>query len=305
MNNSRSRMHIGKGSYGSVFVSQKCEKHAVKLFENKDFRFYVRELWFLSLLKDVPNFCQLVSYEMDKLEFTMIRYDTNLHSLANELTYYDRYKITDSIIYQMNDALSFLHNRGISHNDISMSNIFCNYDKHKRDIKCYLGDFSLTSVNDDYKSHDNPTYLYFDIDPEATNMESDVWSLGITIFYFLSKCILWDDISFVLEEQDFIDYHSLYPDFKIANFTYDTLCDFLNFKGINRPRADTIYNIASKFDKIKNKINKSNKNKTRRKAIKFMKNVTVDRCLVDTPNNEYFVEYFSPIDITNFVKRNF
>jgi serine/threonine protein kinase len=296
-------MHLGKGSYGSVVVSRYCNNHAVKNFVQTDFKFFVRELWFLSLFKDVPNICQLVSYDIEKIEITMIRYQTNLHKLMKSLPYGTRFTLTDDIINQTSTALSYLHSRGIAHNDISESNIFCNYNYSTNKIECFLGDFSLTSVDDDYKSHDKPQYLYFDRDMEATNAESDVWSLGITIFYFLSKKIEWSQLPYdVTSTYDCIDYTSLFPDYQITKYTYEVLCQFLQFNAKARPRVEVTYEIIKRFNTIKRR---TAKNTTRRDALKYMKYVTVDRCLIKDPDNKAFVNYFTPIDIIDYVKRNF
>lgn len=296
-------MHLGKGTYGSVVVSRYCKDHAIKSFVRTDFKFFLRELWYLSLFKDIPNICQIVSYDLGRREFTMIRYETNLHKLMNRLPYETRYSLTDEIIIQTSKALSFLHSRGIAHNDISESNIFCNYNYSNNKIECYLGDFSLTSVNDDYKSHDKPEYLYYDRDIEASNTESDVWSLGITVFYFLSKKICWSDLpEDITTTSDYIDYMSLYPEYKITNYTYDVLCNFLMFDGKARPHVEITYQIDKRFSTIKKR---TTKNTTRREALKFMKYVTMDRCLIKNPDNSKFVDYFGPIDIIDYVKRNF
>jgi serine/threonine protein kinase len=166
-----------------------------------------------------------------------------------------------------------------------------------------LGDFSLTSVDDDYKSHDKPQYLYFDRDMEATNAESDVWSLGITIFYFLSKKIEWSQLPYdVTSTYDCIDYTSLFPDYQITKYTYEVLCQFLQFNAKARPRVEVTYEIIKRFNTIKRR---TAKNTTRRDALKYMKYVTVDRCLIKDPDNKAFVNYFTPIDIIDYVKRNF
>jgi len=298
-----SEIVLGEGTYGKVVSSSESDKHAVKNFEKADFKFFIRELWCLSLVKDIPNFCQLISYDIRKIEFTMFKYETTLFDLMNELNYSERVLLTDDIIEQSDKAVSFLHERGIAHNDISLSNIFCNYNRSTNKLDCFLGDFSLTSINDDYKSHDKKEYLYHDRDLDATNMESDVWALGISVFYFLSKIIKWKDIPPLSSlKADFIDYREIYPDQMIQVYTYEVLCKFLKFKGQDRPHLDITCDVDAKFHKLENK-NKANK--SRKEAIEFMRNVTVERCLVSSPDNRKFVEYFEPLDIMDFVKRNF
>lgn len=289
--------HLGKGSYGTVRVKPGNKDIAVKTFTEADFRFFTRELFFLSLFKDFPHICQIVSYDIDKNKIEMVRYQLSLNDLIFGLPYQRRVQLSDEILIQIDKAISYLHSRGIAHNDISAGNIFCNY--RCSNLECFLGDFSVTSIKDDYKSHDKEEFLYFDPDPDATNFQSDVWSLGVTVFYFLSKTIRYSDIVIT---KDYIDYTELYPDYKITNFTYTALCKMLNLKGSNRPSISQSFDIYSKFKRIKNNLSKET---VSYKAIKFMKFVTVDRCLVQSPDSSSFVDYFYNLDIIDFITRNF
>lgn len=301
-------MLLGSGTYGNVVVSKKSSKHAVKTFKKTDFKFFVRELWNLSLVKDVPHFCQLVSYDIDLCNFTMQRYETNLHDLSGVLSYDRRYSLTDDIVEQIDAAVSFLHSRKIAHNDISLSNIFCNYQKSTNKIECFLGDFSLSSINDDFKSHTEGEFLYCDRDPSATNMESDVWSFGVSIFDFLTKLNKWSDVE-VSQKSQHLDFLKMFPQNKIKSYTYKSMCSFLKLKGKDRPHVEVAENIEAKFDKME----KKTKNQKTKKAISYLKRAGIDQYSEDLDDEGFadhsdrntFTEHFEPIDIIDFIKVNF
>lgn len=186
-------MLIGKGSYGEITAGN--NNTVIKKFNMR--YIYYRELFYLSLFKGCPNICQIVDYDHLEKRIMMTRYSYDLLILCEMLPKKVRIELANTIIEQVLIGLQQLHNKGIIHGDLVISNVFCNYEDNI--LKCYLGDFSLSCIH-----NFNRKDINFCHPPETIKTTKfDIWSLGVLICNFLS-C---DYICPVYEQK----YSFLYP----------------------------------------------------------------------------------------------
>lgn len=135
---------IGYGGHGKIYELNNMRVE--KIYQNMSIFF--TELFVLSLCQEVDHFCQIrdASFKLNNYKIVMDRYNSDLHHLMVTLPNAKRVDLVDSITNQLCEALKYLHSHGIAHNDIHLSNIFCNYDSDNNTVKCYLGDFGLSTI---------------------------------------------------------------------------------------------------------------------------------------------------------------
>lgn len=244
---------LSSGMYGKIIAVGKTLVRK----EFKDWKIFLSELFYLALVSRVPNFCQLDTAGPKWI--TMKRYQYDLHLLSNQLSYQRRALVTNQIIRQMISAITFLHQRGISHNDINIKNIFCDYNstENANSIKCYLGDFSISLMSDLSINFSKDT-IYYDVYEKCDNKEKDIYSLGATIVHFLVKKCSCDELNYKRGWK----YRDVFPEYYIHDFT----SIFLDMALSNNRRAhEKITDIE-----LGNKILVKCKNKTLQENIMFV-----------------------------------
>ena len=91
------------------------------------------------------------------------------------------------IMYQLLQALSFIHNQNIIHRDIKPENILFASKKDYSTLK--LIDFGLSAYIDKSKNIvGTPYYMAPEMTEGHSYPQSDIWSLGIIIFIIF---IIW------------------------------------------------------------------------------------------------------------------
>lgn len=179
-------MKIFEGSYGIVYFN---DKYAIKKFKNGGIHAFYVELFYLSILQNYSNICKIVDINFQEKTITMDKYEGNLHDLALILNEEDRINISKRLIHQIYPILNILHSRGINHSDITPRNIF--YKKLNEEYQFFLGDFSRASVNNREKTYfpENfgENFIYIDPDQDSTNIDSDLWCFGVTLYQFISN----------------------------------------------------------------------------------------------------------------------
>ena len=199
---------IGEGVYGSVKVDPVYKNKCIKTFENT--KTFFKELFYLSLFKNQDRFCQIISYNAEKLEIKMRKYDMTLYELSFKLPFHKRIEIVDTIICQLLEGLSQMHAMGIVHYDLHSKNIFCNYNKKTEEVQCYIGDFSVSCVFIDKKNNKN------NIREELIDEKYDIWYLGLTMYSFLIKNYFDKNV----ENNGYLNLFELLKDCKNTTRTY-------------------------------------------------------------------------------------
>jgi len=187
-----STIELGKGTYGNV-TCQEGEDFVIKTFtegNEYDYIFY-KELFCLSLFKDTKGICQIIDYDMEKKQIKMKKYDMDLAKLMLTISFVKRLALVDDIISQVLTSLRELHSRGITHSDLTLRNIFCNYDAENNKVDCFLGDFSISCIISPYMqgigNNDYPNNLEnFNI-KRNEQTKFDIWCLWVAMYAFLFK----------------------------------------------------------------------------------------------------------------------
>jgi hypothetical protein len=189
----------GKGTYGIVYsVSGDADElFAFKYINQNDiYKIYgVDTLTEIDILSKIhhPNIIQInkiltpVDYQINGIALVLPLADKSLYDCIKDPTMTTSLKIP--IIYNIANAISFLHSNNILHLDIKLENVVLQ-NNHP-----YLIDFGLALTVDDANigrclSNEHITLDYRP--PEIIdgsnvyNSSSDIWSFGILMFYFLS-----------------------------------------------------------------------------------------------------------------------
>jgi len=116
-----------------------------------------------------------------------VSYPTLSHHLRYQSTLTE--SVSVKVLYQLVDAVHYLHSKGISHHDIKPENMIYNHGDHT--IKLF--DFGLAvTVKPDFpitnSDAGSPLYMAPEVLLEDTHnaFYSDVWSIGICLYEFLA-----------------------------------------------------------------------------------------------------------------------
>ena len=188
---------LGNGNFGKVRLyrdrKQKDLLFAIKTLKKENltrsyFELIKNEVNILSNL-DHPN---IVKY------FGVYEDDYYIHILMEYLKGYDLYKIIAlkkytgfdekdicEIMYQLLQALSFIHNQNIIHRDIKPENILFANKKDYSTLK--LIDFGLSAYMDKCKNVvGTPYYMAPEMTEGHSYPQSDIWSVGVITFLSLT-----------------------------------------------------------------------------------------------------------------------
>ena len=196
---------LGNGNFGKVRLyrdkKQKDLLFAIKTLKkenltNNYFEQIKNEVNILSNL-DHPN---IVKY------FGVYEDECYIHILMEYLKGYDLYKIialkkyTDfdekdicEIIYQLLQALSFIHNQNIVHRDIKPENILFASKKDYSTLK--LIDFGLSTYLNKCKNIvGTPYYMSPEMIDGQSYPQSDIWSIGVIVYLSLTGKYPFDSL---------------------------------------------------------------------------------------------------------------
>lgn len=126
----------------------------------------------------------------DEYHIEMVKYDISLEEFIKRYKYIERLKHLDNIFYQLVCALHFIHINGLIHGDLKPRNIM--YNNSEKIIK--IIDFGCISTFRFLSEHNTLCTLHFR-PPEGFKKfkngiydgKFDIWSLGATIYYYLTK----------------------------------------------------------------------------------------------------------------------
>jgi len=199
---------IGKGQYGVIkegFDLKSKEKVAIKILNKPR----INKLDKLNLMRvevaimkhcKHPNIIKFIA-NYENSEYIFIVMELLKHGTLKDYLEQNKYNINEkmaaNIIYQISDALLYLHKYGIIHRDLKPSNILVkivkdNLNKESSNvIEVKLADFGLSKIlgNKEMTNEGYGTIAF--ASPEILlkhpyNYKVDVWSLGIIVYYLLS-----------------------------------------------------------------------------------------------------------------------
>jgi serine/threonine protein kinase len=175
---------IGKGTHGTVFDLGK--DYAGKIFEDIIEYSTIREISILSYLNH-PNIIKIIGNGIvkGKLMLIMEKAKSDISSILRIIEPIHR----PLIIFQILNALSFMHNNNIAHRDIKPQNILLFNDI---DIKlCDFGLSKLGFLSNTTHTSEVVTLWYrapeVILNPENYDMSIDIWSVGIILLEMILK----------------------------------------------------------------------------------------------------------------------
>ena len=175
---------IGKGTHGTVFDLGK--DYAGKIFEDIIEYSTIREISILSYLNH-PNIIKIIGNGIvkGKLMLIMEKAKSDISSIIRMLEPIHR----PLIIFQILNALSFMHKHNIAHRDIKPQNILIFNDI---DIKlCDFGLSKLGFLSNTTHTSEVVTLWYrapeVILNPENYDKSIDIWSVGIILLEMILK----------------------------------------------------------------------------------------------------------------------
>ncbi|XP_019880788.1 ovarian-specific serine/threonine-protein kinase Lok [Aethina tumida] len=202
---------LGKGAAGEVrlvYEKTTCKKFAVKKINKGKFHSnsnlhqlnHPKKIYSeINILQEVNHPC-IISME-DLVETEDDVYIILEYMQGGELTdRVEKHNLTESQVkfyfYQITLAVQHLHSKGITHRDLKPANVLLSSTRFDSLVK--VSDFGLSK-----ETHDNimsticgtPHYVapeVLDGRYKEYNNQVDIWSLGVILFYMLSKKLPFD-----------------------------------------------------------------------------------------------------------------
>jgi len=254
---------VGSGNYSKVHLARNLrtkELLAAKVVDLKSTRkYYDREVKALSSIhasSSKPHVVPLVQFGEDEengyiftpyiLSGTLADY-VNTKGLLKEL---EALEIFDQIV----DGVGTVHDAGITHSDLKPDNIL--YDPLEK--KATIFDFGL-SLEMDKDKHVNeccgsPLYMAPEVILRKRHnaVLSDIWSLGIILYYLLFADFPWYDVDDLEDLIDAIIHDVISFPRLIATEIHDLILKMLDRNPLKRPSLATIRDtITSLIRKLK------------------------------------------------------
>ena len=188
---------LGNGNFGKVRL-YRDRKQTDVLFAIKTLKKENMTKNYFELLKNEVNILSNLDHPNIVKYFGVYEDELYIHILMEYLKGYDLYKIIAlkkytgfdekdicEIIYQLLQALSFIHNQNIVHRDIKPENILFANKKDYSTLK--LIDFGLSTYMDKSKNIvGTPYYMAPEMTEGRSYPQSDIWSLGVIIYLSLT-----------------------------------------------------------------------------------------------------------------------
>ena len=188
---------LGNGNFGKVRL-YRDRKQKDLLFAIKTLKKQTLTRSYFDLIKNEVDILSNLDHPNIVKYFGVYEDDYYIHILMEYLKGYDLYKIIAlkkytgfdekdicEIIYQLLQALSFIHNQNIIHRDIKPENILFANKKDYSTLK--LIDFGLSAYIDKSKNVvGTPYYMSPEIIDGKSYPQSDIWSLGVIVYLSLT-----------------------------------------------------------------------------------------------------------------------
>ena len=188
---------LGNGNFGKVRL-YRDRKQTDLLFAIKTLKKENMTKAYFELIKNEVNILSNLDHPNIVKYFGVYEDELYIHILMEYLKGYDLYKIIAlkkytgfdekdmcEIVYQLLQALSFIHNQNIIHRDIKPENILFANKKDYSTLK--LIDFGLSTYLEKSKSIvGTPYYMAPEMIEGRSYPQSDIWSLGVIIYLSLT-----------------------------------------------------------------------------------------------------------------------
>ena len=188
---------LGNGNFGKVRL-YRDRKQKDLLFAIKTLKKQHMTKTYFEMIKNEVNILSNLDHPNIVKYFGVYEDDLYIHILMEYLKGYDLYKIialkkyTDfdekdvcEIMFQLLQALSFIHNQNIIHRDIKPENILFANKKDYSTLK--LIDFGLSAYMDNCKNVvGTPYYMAPEMIDGHSYPQSDIWSIGVIVYLSLT-----------------------------------------------------------------------------------------------------------------------
>lgn len=191
---------LGRGSHGTVFLFENKNKEpiVVKSVEKKNEKYAMREISILSSIKH-KRVVEMVDFIRKKEKICIILEFANcgtLETFIRKIKYEDclvSMRSVWSILAQLADGISYLHKRFVVHRDIKPGNILLIENRLPSEsfLSVKICDFGLSIKTCDTPLRAAMVGTLWYMAPEIVKKEAytsniDIWSLGVTIYEFIS-----------------------------------------------------------------------------------------------------------------------
>ena len=184
---------LNKGGYAICYRArdEKDNKYAIKIIEKSNEKNIINEINMLKIMKSRYSVEFIEYIENDNYYFIVMELcDGDLNYLLEKKGSLDIITII-KITIQLNEVLKLMHKKKIEHRDLKPENILIKF-KNEDDIDIKLTDYGLSkSYQSNSKYSNNAIGTMFYSPPEVYedqgNSKSDLWSIGIILYYLYFK----------------------------------------------------------------------------------------------------------------------
>ena len=194
---------LGEGYYGEVYLGRNKitnEKVAIKILKKKNKSLNKEIIKQIELLK-ILNHQNIMNINEFYEGKNNVYFITEYYKNGNLLNYCFRHskQITESIIsillFQILSAINYCHKQKIIHRDLKLENIMIS-DKTISDFPFIkIIDFTTGKfIESEYENDiiEIPYYIAPEIFDNKITFKSDIWSIGIILYYLITKEQLFD-----------------------------------------------------------------------------------------------------------------
>ena len=193
---------LGSGSYGKVYMVNNLAKKIMdyKYDDGNVHDKNLNEIAFLSTYRNIPFLPKYNSVEIkgDKINLLMEFCGMNLEKYAMSKTYIERIKMIPSLLKQFSIMLQWMKNQKIAHVDIKPTNICIDKDGNLKLIDWGF----VTYLSKNYNTKIYGTEYFADpntIVSGKLTRNYDIYSVGMTLCWFLTKSYQNDDWTTMIE----------------------------------------------------------------------------------------------------------
>jgi hypothetical protein len=206
---------LGMGSFSNVVIGEQIntnKKVAIKILSKSDNLNYDEELinsevQILSFLSHKNIVGYIDHFEDDKNAYIITEYinGVDLALYLQNRKYIISEKEIKTVIYQLANAVKYLHSNGIIHRDIKPSNVMINNPKDNNrntssfGLQIKLIDFGLAKLILGGQTTERLGTLSFSapevLKGEKYSYKCDIWSLGVILYFLISGSLPYESLN--------------------------------------------------------------------------------------------------------------